>query len=334
MCTVGVYHFSALGLSPGAVTLPLSTIYSLIVGAYLKGYEDAKEFFKYSGERGQEMKGAPETIIIFTTGEIMGTSGKDTQLPIRNNVHSNLFGKTFKKGTPVIRVVGKYLSLIYDFLENQGLKPFYGSKWIKHIYLVRVQHKDYKDAFNKIGITMKGHRDKEVWINMIAGTNQQTIAMLNTSLFFGTATRYYYIFQTDESLLDSIYLKNEITEGVVEQLLQQWNSLPIFFTGRYGFFIVLLKRLKEYNNMIPASILRNDAREYDVKLEKLGGFLHLDSKKEVFYPTKELKNIISLYRDIVQSDVNNHSEWKKWCVEEQILYVLNLDGTVEQVTKK
>ncbi|MCD6485232.1 MAG: hypothetical protein J7L47_09015 [Candidatus Odinarchaeota archaeon] len=329
---MGVYHFSGLGLSPGAVTLPLSTVYVLLVGANVKGYREAKEFFKFSGEKEQTKKGGPEAIIIFTTKEIIGAGEGGAQLALRHNVRSNLFGKMFRARTPVVKVIAKYLSLMYDYLEEQGLEPFYDGKWIKHIYLVQVEHKDYNDAFTKIGVAMRGHIDKEVWVNMIAGTNQQTIAMLNTGLFFGTATRYYYIFQYDETLLDSIYLKKEITEGVVERLLQQWSSLPIFFVGRYGFLMELLKRFRKYNNAIPGSVLKKDVREYEVKLEKLKGYLYYDDKKGLFRPTKELEHIISLYRGIFRENVRNHSEWKRWCIEKGILYELNLDGTVEPVT--
>ena len=329
---MGVYHFTALGLSPGAVTLPLSTVYALLVGAYIREYKSAQDFFRYSGERNQEMKGGPETLVIFTTKEILGTENKNTQVSLKFDVRSNLFGKVFQKGISIPKVIGKYLGLMYDFLEKQGFSPFYNGKWIKHIYLVQVEHKDYSDAFHKIGVTMMSHRDKEVWINMIAGTNQQTIAMLNTGLFFGTATRYYYIFQENEAFLDSIYLKKDITEGVVERLLQQWNSLPIFFAGRYGFFIELVKKFKEFNNAIPESILKETTREYDVKLEKLVQYLHFDKEKKQYYPTKELENIISLYKEIIQKNITNHSEWKKWCAKERLLYELDLDGNIQRIT--
>jgi hypothetical protein len=76
-----IYHITGLGVNPGAVTVPLSVVYSLLQQAS-KGVPEAKEFFMYSGEMEQEEKGAPETVIIFTSKEVI--EGRE-QRDIRDN---------------------------------------------------------------------------------------------------------------------------------------------------------------------------------------------------------------------------------------------------------
>lgn len=66
---MGVYHLMGLGLSPRAVTGPIS----YLAHRYQRGNPEDLEFFSRSGEADQnpEEKGDIQGIVIFTTKEVL-----------------------------------------------------------------------------------------------------------------------------------------------------------------------------------------------------------------------------------------------------------------------
>ncbi|MEM2661393.1 MAG: hypothetical protein QXS74_08755 [Nitrososphaeria archaeon] len=217
---MGVWHLSGLGMRPGAVTVPLTYIYILLKAASL-GDETAKEFFDTSGEYTQEFKGASEGLILFTSKEVI-------EGPIGVNIQDKWFG-TSGESTP--KVIAKYLKKLLEELRDSRFTPFYNdNKWVKEIYLVRVQHDNFDDCYFKIGVTVRALREKEIWANMIGGANQINSAILVAGSLFAAVQRYYYIFQSDINSLHPEINKPDLRNprSIIHDLSDKWQELPIF----------------------------------------------------------------------------------------------------------
>lgn len=220
---MGVYHFAGLGTSPGAVTTPLTTIYLLLKAAE-NGNEDAANFFRYSGEAGQERRGAPENLLLFTSQEIIGGMNVNRQLK------STLFPNQSYTGR-VTKILHKHLKRL---TEELSLTNIYREGWVKKIYLVRVKHLDFDDCYTTANTFIYGCKEKECWINTQAGTNQINTSLIISSSYNLTAGKFYYIKQTQTELLDPDFLKPEALknpEKHVGQLLSAWGELPIIGLG-------------------------------------------------------------------------------------------------------
>lgn len=84
---------------------------------------------------------------------------------------------------------------------------------------------DFEDCFRKAYPTLYALRDKEVWVNMVGGSNQINTALLWSGCLTATPSRYYYLFQEGELL----HPNQEKPRGRVERLdLSRWYELPFF----------------------------------------------------------------------------------------------------------
>jgi hypothetical protein len=102
---------------------------------------------------------------------------------------------------------------------------------LKKFYLVKVDHQNFDDCFEKIGVILRALKDKEVWGNMIGGTNQINLAMLTAGAYTATISKYYYLFQNDVALMEPEWIDKPSNKNIRQatiEILKKWQELPIF----------------------------------------------------------------------------------------------------------
>ncbi|MDW7977157.1 MAG: hypothetical protein RMI35_11430, partial [Leptospiraceae bacterium] len=196
---IGVYHILGLGQNPGALSMPLSVVLLLQIA---RRNEKAKNFFKHSGEvkksGSYEMtKGGVECLIAFTSKEVIeGSKVFDCR--------SKWFNLNFEKRRKLEEIYSSFFGKFFNHTEKEfGVRP----KEFK-MFLIEVNYMDFEDCFKKIGITMRALRDKEVWANMIGGSNQINSTILVAGAYTATPSKYYYLFQ-DRNYLNQSGLKSQ-----------------------------------------------------------------------------------------------------------------------------
>lgn len=321
---MGVFHLSGLGFSPGSVTVPLTYIYLLQKAAYLKHDKKALDFFESSGEESEQFRGAPECLIFFTSREVI-TEKKCTATSWFDKKIENL---------EITKVIFKYLNKLIDqlFSENTTIKMK-----LKYIYYVDVNVFDYKDCFYKISITMKALHNKEVWANMIGGTNQINIAMLVAGSLFATPSVYYYVFQQNTNFLHpEIFdrFPKTLYPSDIELLLNNFQDLSIF--GLASTFVIELISLFEYAQYVNKKRIEQLLDRYGynignrhVPIDKAKMKRWLVQKDEAVEMSDRLKTIRDLYKKVNTEQIDNFSKWKKWGSSKKILWEQSIDdGTV------
>ena len=350
---MGVYHISGLGLSPGALTVPLTVIYLLQV-AQLKGDEKAIQFFSSSGElkprKGSRevLQGVPEYIIILTSKEVISGSA---QLRYR----SNWFGipKTVKS-EPVDKVLRLFFENLSEYLDREFDDDVSSKilKKLKGIYLIEVQHDNFEDCFFKAGVTLKAlgaitleGTMHEIWANMIAGTNQINSAILMAGAYTASVSRYYYLFQSLENsdLLEPEWIEKPKERIPTELLLQRWNELPLFSID-VGPILLKISELFQGRDVVNINEFEQALREEIDKLRSrenaeiwyyssrvlnrqflaklVGRIILITESKVVKGPLFD--KIIEIWKKIDLADVKNFKEWRQWSEEQEILYEVKI----------
>lgn len=323
---MGVFHVSGLGTSPGALTMPLSIVYILQAGAQL-GIKEARDFFAGSGEREgkgsyEKIPGLPEYVIVFDSpGAIEGK--EDVSLRYESKwFRMNSKNNPEKIEKPIVR----YINNLIDYLETTfsvSLKP------PKNLYLVKTDFQNFEDAFYKIGVTLEGLRDKEVWLNLIGGSNQINLALLLAGAYTMVPSRYYYVFQ-DKVTLEPSWIekpsnKHEL-EKVTKSLISRWYDFPPLDLGLgtimrelYEVFIEQGRKYISKSELL--KILRDKNKQYDEAfIPKLLATRYLVSVgEERFQKGEMLDKVLEIFGKIIGSNVTNFSSWKKWAKENEIL---------------
>lgn len=309
---MGVWHLAGLGVNPGAVTAPLTYIYLLLKQSLL-GDSKAKEFFRYSGEAREALPGKPEALIIFTSEAVIRGEAQG------NKVEDRWF-KTEKKRS-ALETIKAYLKRLLEELENQKFRKFYQEKWIKYFYSISVNHEDFEDCFRKIAITINALKDKEIWINMVGGTNQINSALLSSSGLTSAAGTYYYVFQTNTSLLHPDIEKPDFDNLRIAVPPPSWHELPYFSLDMSQ----LYNRLKEvFSNRDKVNIneIKGILKELNFPeqfLAKLrGSFLKINN--QIVMKGAMLDYWLGLWNKL-QDDfkkVNNFTTWKDWAEKNRI----------------
>ncbi len=323
---LGVFHLSGLGLNPGALTVPLTYVY-ILLKATTKGNEKGTEFFALSGELSQEIKGAPEYIIVFTSKEVISD-----KINVRNKARDTWFNTNTENNMP--KTIYKYLWKLWKELKDDEFKEFYNGMWIKGIYFVEVDHEDFDDCFYKIGVLMNSIRSKEVWVNMIGGTNQINIAMLVAGGLFAVPARYYYIFQYETGWLNPEINKPSMKKPepeIIERLLDNWREIPIFHIDIGDIIKKLDELFQEREQPINIGELREKLGGYEDILPKIRGRLVYIVGDKVF-KGRLLGEVLNMKRKIEEEGINDFSSWKKWVSERKILWEMNENGRVRKVS--
>ncbi len=320
---LGVWHLSGLGNSPGALTVPLTYVY-LLLKAASKGDEEAQKFFEASGEVSQERKGAPEALIIFTSKELI-----EGQI-ISRDITDNWF-KT-NKG-PVPKVILEYFSKLFKKLRDDGFSEFYREGWLRYVHFIAVDHQDLYDCFPKCYATMNALREKEIWINMVGGSNPINASLILSAGFVEATAKTYYVFESDTSCIHPLFDRSvDFSKPRAEPLLSKLNILP-FFSLDLGKLVRGLNRkflergekinIKEIDSLLDELEL---PRQYLKKLVS-GGWVGIEKDMATVGEMLERWNRM-LGR--IREYPSNYSAWKKWASQEGILYNLTPKGSIEK----
>ncbi|NJF24412.1 hypothetical protein [Thermococcus sp. Bubb.Bath] len=327
---MGVYHISGLGKSPGALTMPLSIVYILQAGAQL-GIKEAQDFFAGSGEserKGsyEKTRGMPEYVIVFDSPEVI--DGKVIDDKFKLLYKSNWFDmKSKNRPEPIKEPIVRYINKLIGYLEDRfsvDLRP------PKKLYLVRTDYQSFEDAFYKMGVTLEGLRRKEVWLNLIGGSNQMNLALLLAGAYTMVPSRYYYVFQSNAKMMEPSWIEKPSTEyelrKVVRDLILRWYDLPPLDLG-FGTILRELATLFIKGNRERISknelidIFKKKNRGYDETfIPKLLGTRYLVSVEDnMFQKGEMLDRILEMFSRIAGTKVKNSSAWKKWADEKGIL---------------
>ncbi|MGQ9720792.1 MAG: hypothetical protein ACUVXA_05655 [Candidatus Jordarchaeum sp.] len=320
---MGVWHFSGLGNSPGALTVPLTYIY-LLLKAASRGDEAAQSFFEASGEESQERKGAPEALIIFTSKEII-----EEQI-MSIDITDKWFGTS--KG-PLPSVILQYFQKLLGKLRDVSFSEFYREGWIRYVHFVAVNHMNLYDCFPKCYATMNALREKEIWINMVGGSNPINASLILSAGFVEATAKTYYVFESDTSCIHPQFDKSvDFSKPRAELLLSKLNILP-FFSLDLGKLVRGLNQkflergekvnIKEIDSLLSELEL---PRQYIKKLVS-GGWVRMERDTATVGDMLERWN--SMLGKIGEYP-SDYSAWKKWASREGILYNLTLKGSIEK----
>jgi len=314
---MGVFHLCGLGKFPGAVSVPLTYIY-LALEASLQENRFALDFFRASGENREEIKGAPQILIIFTSREVINGVKNvwNDQIPVTDN----WFQTRKKQNAPETLI--KYFQNLFTYMEKGGsIIP--SKKKLENLYFVEVEFQNFDDCFKKIAITMNSLIGKEIWINMIGGSNQINISLLSAGSYFAAA-RYYYIFQDNISLLhpEGNKPKIENLNNFIQIFSEKWQELP-FFQLDIGKIVIELYNLfsnRKYINISEVrQILRAEGLDPMKYLPKMRGRL-IEIDRDKVEKKKFLDYLANIKNNIKKLGIEDFSQWKKWGSEQGILH--------------
>nr|MDO8117331.1 hypothetical protein [Candidatus Sigynarchaeota archaeon] len=234
---MGVYYFAGLGLSSGAVTVPVVYHVERLVRSLHLGMFDP--FFAGSGEMsGQDLKGNIEGFVVITTPEILdgtirvGTGKGQIQIPIWNEVWKKNTRKKWKEGDNIVDIVKSVCLACCKQLQDATGVP-------KDVYIYAVLldlGSNFWDSFYKISqvfafLKGTGKMGKETWINLTGGDNRVQHAMLIASAFQQSHSRafYYFVERGYEHYLAPVgsFQKNDLSNPVPDG----WTDLPIIAEG-------------------------------------------------------------------------------------------------------
>jgi hypothetical protein len=189
---MGVYHLMGLGLSPGAVTGPIS----YLAHCYQRGNSEDLEFFARSGEADQkpEEKGDIQGIVIFTTKEVL--EGSDTQDDLY--YVENRSGTIAKKPKTPLRMPMQ--SQLKDLLKEDWSK-IRGKNHKREkgdIFWCEVDLRNTELTYDRIikvvaALDNPGKRGKEVWSNLTGGNNVINFALQLAATLSSAIARLYYV---------------------------------------------------------------------------------------------------------------------------------------------
>lgn len=315
---MGVWHISGLGMSPGAFTVPMTCIY-LLLKAAREGMPAGHEFFETSGERSQKegtLRGFPEGFVIFTSEEVL--ENKTTR-------QSNTKDRWYRNnGKDVPKVTCKFVMDLH--------KEFFRDYDIPEIYYLAMDHKDFKKALPVVYTTVNalGTRGgKELWANMVGGTNQINASILTAGSLSGAISRYYYYFEQDINLLHPDLEKpgGNLSKGQIDLILSKWFQLPIYDLGWGDISKKINELMEQYNNLVPLAVLKEELKRTGMEsqyLAKLTGSRLIVIKDDLVTPGADLNHLKSLLPANSETP-ENLSKWKKWAAREGILWQQETD---------
>ncbi|MHA1231018.1 MAG: hypothetical protein ACTSPQ_10260 [Candidatus Helarchaeota archaeon] len=323
---MGIYYLSGLGTSPGAATIPLHYLYIMLKEAS-NGNQDALNFFASSGEKNQIYKGAPEYLFFFTSKEVIEGNYPDIS---KSNLEDTWFNIDIPQLKSIPHIIVKFLDKL---IKECNFENFYDAGWIKGVYFIAVKYDDFDDCYQKIYTTIKAFHRKEVWINLIGGSNQINISLFLSSCLTGIGTKYIYIFQRTTSLIHPEIQRPNFKNPHIKIPPENWQELPFLWIGLENKILEQLEEEFQYQGTIHIkqleAILDNYefTHQYIAKLKSTDLIRIINGDKVIKGPG--FNNIKKLEKD---KDINNFSKWKKWARENKILYSYNFENSkIEQL---
>ena len=278
--------------------------------------QDAINFFKKSGELRQEKTGAPEYMIIFTSKEVI--EGKEKPRALKDE----WFNLKNINHYSIPQIIVKTLNKL---INECSFPNFYDNGWIKDIYFLSVKHDDFKDCYEKIYTTIKSLASKEVWINLIGGTNQINLSLFLSSCLTGIGTKYIYIFQKDISKLHPEIERPDFKNPKISIPPEGWQEIPFIWIGLESEILKEIRSLFQYRSTLHVKEIRRILNKYKITQQYLAklqssSLIHIENDKV----TKGIGFDIIKNLEI-KTEINDFSNWKKWAKNDDILYKIDIN---------
>lgn len=312
---MGIYYLTGLGTSPGAATVPLHYIYLMVKSAE-NGNEKAQNFFSRSSEIRNKNVEYPESVIIFTSKEIInGTK------VAKSGLKDDWFNLPLSKIKSVIKILGKSIQTIIEKCNFKNQEK----ALIEDIYLIKVNHKSFQDCYEKIYTTIEALQRKELWISYLGGTNQINLALFLASALTGHPTKYIYVGQDDIDKIHPDIPRPDFLNPNINIPPDAWYDLPFLWLGIENKILQEIESgLKWGNDIIHKNQLEAILRNHDLSTQFLaklqsGNIIQIKDDKII-----KGEGLNEIKRFIPSTEVKNLSEWKKWGIKKDLLYKINI----------
>ncbi|HAX80748.1 MAG TPA: hypothetical protein DCY88_34160 [Cyanobacteria bacterium UBA11372] len=242
---MGVYHLMGLGLSPGAVTGPIS----YLAHRYQRGNPEDLEFFARSGEAEQkpEEKGDIQGIVIFTTKEVL--EGSDTQDDLY--YVDNPSGRVTKK--PHTRLNLPMQPQLKELLKRDW-SNIRGKKHQRQkgdIFWCEVDLRNTELTYAHIikvvaALDNPGKRGKEVWSNLTGGNNVINFSLQLAATLSSAIGRLYYVQAINEDAEECVRFTAEhgywvelpviplVLSPLIEEVIKIVGNEPLHYRDIYS----------------------------------------------------------------------------------------------------
>jgi len=242
---MGVYHLMGLGLSPGAITGPIS----YLTDKYNNWEDEGQNFFSRSGEEEHRKDGYPvgdvQAIVLFATREIIEGTNRDfyAEKYVKNRpniIETNNPQKRQPMKEVLESLLKEELTKLFEartkIIESLSIKD--GAKKKKDpgardkftIFWCEVDRRGSEEnlkeqTFKRVAQVVaslakgSGQQGKEIWMNLTGGNNVINFALqLTASLSGGEVGRLYYVQAANENAEKCVRYTNKES---------YWVELPV-----------------------------------------------------------------------------------------------------------
>ncbi len=242
---MGVYHLMGLGLSPGAVTGPISYLTEL----YKNWEKEGQDFFSRSGEEEHRKDGYPvgdvQAIVFFATKEIIDGTNRDfyaekyvknqsnvieTNNPQKRQSMKEVLGILLKEELTNLFETRRKIIESLPKKDGDKKKKDSGARDNFTIFWCEVERRGSEETlkeqtFKRVAQVVaslangSGAQGKEIWMNLTGGNNVINFALqLAASLSVGEVGRLYYVQAANENAEKCVRYTNKES---------YWVELPV-----------------------------------------------------------------------------------------------------------
>ncbi len=244
---MGVYHLMGLGLSPGAVTGPLT----YLAHRYQRWNADDQRFFARSGEVRQRQAGDKvgdvQALVLFTTREVL--NGEVPALEYVYNSPGRVTAGPLQGRKPMKDVLRKLLRCEWPAIS--------GGRSYGTIFWCEVDRRDIRTTYERVirvvmALAGVGGQGKEMWVNLTGGNNVINLALELAATLSGEVARLYYV-----------QAENQAAEKCVRFTAEDgyWVELPVMPLALGRLSQAIIDLLTQYGPLTLEdlySTLRND----------------------------------------------------------------------------
>jgi hypothetical protein len=213
---MGVYHLMGLGLSPGAITGPISYLAEM----YKNWDKEGQYFFSRSGEEDQRKEGDKvgdiQAIVLFATKEVI--DGQDKKF------YADKYVKNRPNQIDTREEKSKPMKEVLESLLKEEWSNISGGRDKGCIFWCEVDRRDIEKTFKRVAQVVAslakgtGEQGKEIWLNLTGGNNVINFALELAANLSGEVARLYYVQAANENAEKCVRYTNKES---------YWVELPV-----------------------------------------------------------------------------------------------------------